>query len=199
MVSSLFPAPVPATGVTYYTETPSPIGPLLLTSDGQALTRLYMYDGAAADATDPWRAWGLGARAGTWVADADAAPFPAVRDQLAAYFAGRLTGVRSAAGAARHGVSAAGVGGAPDYSVWDDDDVRAPGPRPGAADGIAGGGAGERAQSGVHHCAVPPGDRGRRQVDGVWRGAAAQGGAAGFRVRGAVAWGRSHQLLVVSC
>ena len=91
MVSALLPAPVPATGVTYYTETPSPLGPLLLTSDGQALTRLYMYDAAAADAADPWRAWGLGARAGTWVAEADAAPFPAVRDQLAAYFAGRLT------------------------------------------------------------------------------------------------------------
>src|SRR5689334_4944349 len=91
MASSLLTAPVPATGVTYYTETPSPIGPLSLTSDGQALTRLYMYDGAAADAADPWRAWGLGVRAGTWIAEAGAAPFPAVRDQLAADFAGRLT------------------------------------------------------------------------------------------------------------
>jgi methylated-DNA-[protein]-cysteine S-methyltransferase len=81
----------PVTGVTYYTEIPSPIGPLLLTSDGQALTGLHMHDAAAADPLDPWRGWGLDHRPGTWIADDTAAPFPATRDQLTAYFAGDRT------------------------------------------------------------------------------------------------------------
>ena len=41
MTTTLAPAPG-AAQTTYYTMVPSPIGPLLLTSDGQALTGLHM-------------------------------------------------------------------------------------------------------------------------------------------------------------
>jgi methylated-DNA-[protein]-cysteine S-methyltransferase len=61
--------------MTHYTLIPSPLGELLLTSDGGALTRLFM---------PPHRI------APDWKRDDEAAPFPAAREQLAAYFAGRL-------------------------------------------------------------------------------------------------------------
>lgn len=83
-------APATGVGVTYYTQTDSPLGPLLLLADGAALTGLYM-QGPAAAGGDPWRAWGLEGRTAGWVADGAVAPFPAARAQLAAYFAGALT------------------------------------------------------------------------------------------------------------
>jgi methylated-DNA-[protein]-cysteine S-methyltransferase len=76
----------------YYTQVDSPIGPLLLTSDGAALTGLHMSPLRPGPATgDMARDWGLTEAAGTWVADAGAAPLCAAAAQLTAYFAGRLT------------------------------------------------------------------------------------------------------------
>lgn len=64
--------------ITYYTVTASPLGPLLITSNGCALTGLYM---GGSGAVDP-----------TWVPDAGATPFPEVIRQLDCYFSGTLTG-----------------------------------------------------------------------------------------------------------
>jgi methylated-DNA-[protein]-cysteine S-methyltransferase len=61
--------------MTWYTEFESPIGPLLLTSNGEALTRLFM---------NPY------APRPEWVRDAGVAPFRETRRQLTAYFAGEL-------------------------------------------------------------------------------------------------------------
>jgi len=61
-----------------HTTVDSPIGELLLTSDGEALTGLYMAGGRhALVAADDW--------------NRDDDPFDDVRAQLAAYFAGELT------------------------------------------------------------------------------------------------------------
>ncbi len=65
---------------TYYTHHDSPLGPLLLTSNGTALTGLYL----TAHAHGP-------AIAADWVCDQDAAPFAETKRQLDAYFAGVLT------------------------------------------------------------------------------------------------------------
>jgi methylated-DNA-[protein]-cysteine S-methyltransferase len=78
--------------VTYYTQVDSPIGPLLLTSDGAALTGLHMSPLRPGPATgDVARDWELTGATGTWVAHADALPLREAAAQLAAYFAGRLT------------------------------------------------------------------------------------------------------------
>jgi methylated-DNA-[protein]-cysteine S-methyltransferase len=78
--------------VIYYTTVSSPIGPLLLTSDGTALTGLHMSPLPPRPATgDVIQDWDLADAAGTWVADAAAAPLRETAAQLAAYFAGRLT------------------------------------------------------------------------------------------------------------
>ncbi len=61
---------------TTYTHADSPLGPLLLTADGDSLTGLFL--------TSP-------ARASDWIREDAAAPFPETRRQLAAYFAGSLT------------------------------------------------------------------------------------------------------------
>lgn len=63
----------------FHTRIDSPIGALLLTSDGEALTGVFMEEhrhGPRPD--DGWRR--------------DGAPFAAAREQLAAYFAGERTG-----------------------------------------------------------------------------------------------------------
>lgn len=66
--------------MTYYTYFDSPIQPLLLTSDGAALTGLFMI------------AHKHGPEIGTaWTQDDKAAPFAEAKRQLAAYFAGHLT------------------------------------------------------------------------------------------------------------
>ena len=63
---------------TLYTVVPSPIDPLLLTSDGTSLTGLYMSPHVQ-----------LESAAGAWHRDDD--PFSTVVEQLDAYFAGELT------------------------------------------------------------------------------------------------------------
>jgi len=61
---------------TTYTHADSPLGPLLLTAAGDALTGLFL--------TSPTPAL-------DWIREDDAAPFPETRRQLLAYFAGDLT------------------------------------------------------------------------------------------------------------
>jgi len=91
MTSAVAAAP-PQAQTTYYTTVASPIGPLLLTSDGSALTGLHMSTpGSGADEHAPLSAWGVDDAARAWVADDTVPPFPVAREQLAAYFAGRLT------------------------------------------------------------------------------------------------------------
>jgi methylated-DNA-[protein]-cysteine S-methyltransferase len=65
---------------TYYTTIDSPIRPLLLTSNGVSLTGVHMEG----------ERHGLGI-GDDWVRCDDAAPFAAAKEQLAAYFEGRLT------------------------------------------------------------------------------------------------------------
>jgi methylated-DNA-[protein]-cysteine S-methyltransferase len=62
-----------------YSVYPSPIGDLLLTSDGDALTGLYMCRHRGNPAQGPDASW-----------QRDDSAFQAVREQLAAYFGGRL-------------------------------------------------------------------------------------------------------------
>ena len=62
---------------TTYTHADSPLGPLLLASDGLALTGLFFEPPPAL--------------ASHWIRDDHAAPFPDARRQLAAYFAGEQT------------------------------------------------------------------------------------------------------------
>jgi methylated-DNA-[protein]-cysteine S-methyltransferase len=66
--------------MTFYTNVDSPLGPLRLVSNGTALVALYM-DGQA-------HALAIGA---DWTLDDTAAPFPAARQQLKAYFACELS------------------------------------------------------------------------------------------------------------
>ncbi len=64
----------------YYTQFSSPLGPILLTSDGVALTGLYMHEHKHGE---PIRE--------DWTLDDGASPFEEARQQLSAYFAGTLT------------------------------------------------------------------------------------------------------------
>jgi methylated-DNA-[protein]-cysteine S-methyltransferase len=66
--------------MTYYTCIETPIDPILLTSDGTALTGLYM----------DLEQLGPRMREG-WVRSEDAPPFAGARRQLALYFEGKLT------------------------------------------------------------------------------------------------------------
>ena len=65
---------------TFYTTFESPVGPLLLMSDGQLLTGLHTDSDKHRPATRP-----------DWLRDEAAAPFAEVKAQLRAYFEGRLT------------------------------------------------------------------------------------------------------------
>ena len=80
---------------TYYCTTGSPIGPLLLTSDGVSLTGLYMSDyrhgPPPGGPPSEWDILSTPSKNQSWVHDDHAPPFPQVKGQLAAYFEGRLT------------------------------------------------------------------------------------------------------------
>lgn len=65
---------------TFYTTFESPVGPLLLMSDGQSLTGLHTDSDKHRPALRP-----------DWIRDEAAAPFAEVKAQLRAYFEGRLT------------------------------------------------------------------------------------------------------------
>lgn len=66
--------------MTYYTYFESPIQTLMLTSDGAALTGLFMVEHKHGPRQDA-----------SWVADDEAAPFVEAKRQLSAYFTGELT------------------------------------------------------------------------------------------------------------
>jgi methylated-DNA-[protein]-cysteine S-methyltransferase len=66
-----------AVAATYYTIVPSPIGDLLLTSDGESLTGLQMDTDGGFTPAPEW--------------ERDDAPFAVARQQLAEYFAGERT------------------------------------------------------------------------------------------------------------
>lgn len=66
--------------MTYYTYMDSPVEQVLLTSDGDSLTGLYM----DAQKHGPETVEG-------WIRDDDAEPFSEAKQQLAAYFEGRLS------------------------------------------------------------------------------------------------------------
>ena len=63
--------------MTYYTTIESPIQPILLTSDGESLTGLFMIEHKHGPEIQA-----------DWVQNAAAAPFPEAKRQLAEYFAG---------------------------------------------------------------------------------------------------------------
>ena len=65
---------------TFYSLLDSPLEPLLLTSDGVALTGLYMVDHTYGPPIAP-----------DWVQANEATPFYAAKEQINAYFAGELT------------------------------------------------------------------------------------------------------------
>lgn len=65
---------------TFHTFFESPVGPLLLMSDGKALTGLHTESDKYRPKIRP-----------DWVEDDDAVPFAIVKAQLGAYFEGRLT------------------------------------------------------------------------------------------------------------
>jgi methylated-DNA-[protein]-cysteine S-methyltransferase len=83
-----------------YAHLPSPIGPLLLAGDGEALRLISFPEGSRA--VGPGEGWRR-----------DDALFAGVSAQLRAYFAGELQGVRRPAGAGRHALPERGLGGAP--------------------------------------------------------------------------------------
>ncbi|MDQ4075315.1 MAG: methylated-DNA--[protein]-cysteine S-methyltransferase [Chloroflexota bacterium] len=66
--------------MTYYTYVSSPLGLLLLTSDGSALTGLYMNEHKHGTAISD-----------NWILRDDAPPFPEARTQLEEYFVGTRT------------------------------------------------------------------------------------------------------------
>ena len=65
---------------TFYTTFESPVGPLLLMSDGQSLSGVHTDSDKHRPAMRP-----------DWIHDDDATPFAEVKAQLRAYFEGRLT------------------------------------------------------------------------------------------------------------
>jgi methylated-DNA-[protein]-cysteine S-methyltransferase len=69
-----------STTPVYYTQLDSPVGPVLLTSNGTALTGLYMTEHKYGEEIGD-----------NWVPSDDAAPFPDAKRQIEAYFAGTLT------------------------------------------------------------------------------------------------------------
>jgi methylated-DNA-[protein]-cysteine S-methyltransferase len=66
--------------MSYYTYFDSPIQPMLLTSDGEALTGLYMVEHKYGPEIE-----------GSWTLRDDAAPFEEVKRQLGEYFSGTRT------------------------------------------------------------------------------------------------------------
>ena len=93
-MTTFVPDSAAANNIIYCTEAPSPIGPLLLTSDGNALTGLYMTEHRHGPrAGEPLSTWGIQATPGrsqAWQRDDHTPPFHLAKEQLAAYFQGQL-------------------------------------------------------------------------------------------------------------
>ena len=155
----------------------SPIGRLLLTSDGTALTGLYM---------EPSRKAGNPPTAGARMPTVA----PARRGAAAAerIFRRHAARVRSAAAHAGHGVSAARVAGADGNSLRRDLELRRAGQAHRQSQRLARRGAREWPQSDLHHRAVPPGHRRRWFLDRLRRRPRAQALAARARGRCTGGW-----------
>ena len=69
----------------YYTLVESPLRPIMLTSDGESLTGLYVSERGQAEIQKK------AAASTDWICDENAAPFAEVKRQLDAYFAGNQT------------------------------------------------------------------------------------------------------------
>ena len=69
----------------YYTLVESPLQPIMLTSDGESLTGLYVSERGQAEIRQK------AAASTDWIRDENAAPFAEVKRQLDAYFAGNQT------------------------------------------------------------------------------------------------------------
>lgn len=76
--------------MSYYTRMPSPVGPLLLASDGHALTGLYMSEHSYDPKVAGLESIGQDASA-TWQYSDEVQPFGETKAQLTAYFEGTLT------------------------------------------------------------------------------------------------------------
>ena len=152
---------------TYYTTFDSRIDPILLTSDGEALTGLYMIEHKHGPEIAP-----------DWVRSDEAMPFAEAKRQLADYFAGTLTEFDLPLGAAGHGVSAARLGGVTTYRLWRNDLIRRTGAAHRAARQRPRRRACQWAQPDLHRRALSPSDRRERQVGRLRRRTDAQTGAA---------------------
>jgi methylated-DNA-[protein]-cysteine S-methyltransferase len=88
----------PTTGqhrdVTFYTAMKSPVGPILLLSNGTHLTGLYMseyrHGPSGHSGLDGWGIYGGDPDGDRWVERDEVEPFPEAKRQLEAYFEGRL-------------------------------------------------------------------------------------------------------------
>ncbi len=140
----------------------SPIGRLLLTGDGHALTGLWMLDAPDFPASAPGPGFGTDPQPGDLHRGGGAARGVLRRGPQ---------GVHRAAGAERDAVPARGVDAADQDPVREHGQLRRHRPRAGqAARRGARGGPGQRGQPDLGHRAVPPGDRQRRQSHRLrWR------------------------------
>ena len=142
----------------YYRQLTSPLGKLLLTSDGAALTGLFMTRLAEESAPEP------GAR---WVQDDG--PFRAACEQLTSYFEGGLV---------TFDLTLALAGTPFQRRVWQEllqhplrlcHLLRRAGPADRQAGRKPGGGQRQRPEPGLDHRPVPPRHRRRRRPGGLWR------------------------------
>lgn len=77
--------------LVYYKQMDSPIGPLLLLSDGVSLTGLYMSDPRHSEVNSELESlFGIASVLGRWVEDENAGPLVKAKEQLEDYFLGRL-------------------------------------------------------------------------------------------------------------
>ena len=169
LTAFLLPDAPPPAMPTVYDTAASPLGPLLLTSDGEALTGVFMPDHRH------------GPRAGAdWVRDAG--PFEAVREQLAAYFAGERQAFDVAVRPAGTPFQQAVWARPARDPLWRDRDLRRARRAPRRPEPDARRRRGERAQPGLGRDPVPPRRRGGRGARGLRRRVGEQAPPARARV-----------------
>ena len=142
----------------------SPVGKLTLAGKGGRLMHLRMVDQTYEPSHDGW--------------EPDDEAFPEAVEQLEAYFAGDRTDFDLELDLVGTAVSAAGLGGAADDSLWGDAVVRRDRPADRIPRGVSRRRVGEWPQPDRHHRAVPSRDRVERQPHRVWRRARSKKGLA---------------------